>query len=1096
MPTHLIVAPAAAGKTHSMLGLCRSAARTGAGSGQGAGEAATRQPILCVSTALQRESAHRRLAQMGGALGVRILLFDDLYTQLLRTVARSEQQVVVELGEPVQFRLMRTLIDEIAQRRDFEHFAPLAEMPGFNTLARALIFELKAAAITPDAFDAFWRDPSLPQGASSGRVRDLARLYSRWQHELITSRWADRPGVGWMALEALRGGRAQLPAGWSPIIFDGFDSFTQVQLDLIAALHATHCCEEASTVDLYVTLTGDLADEAALPNRRAHRRFHRTRRRLEQALGVRAEPLQEARPLATWPPPLLHLTQSLFTPTISVVEAGESVAFVEASNRMLEVRAALRWIKQRIVEQGIAVDECALVARTIDPYLPHVLQVAEEFGIPLRLEGGLPLRTSPPVTALLALMRLLAPDDEGRPALPRRALVELWRSPYFDLAPFGVQAGDAELLDQAGRAGLVVGGLAQWRAALAAPAPVAAAGDEESEEGGALPPDAAQAQRLQTVFARFVERLTPPSTAQVRDYVALVESWLGAPPTDAKSGEQPALAVNLSVLARARAPGDAGAARDQDALATVRQLLSGLAWAAGALAAPPLRWADFVRDLAAAVEAAAYFPPVASTGAVAVAGLVQMRGVPLRALAVMGMAEGEIPLATNEDPFLRDEERLLLRESFPGINLVAQSAEYEFFLDTVARPDCFLLLTRPRLAEDGSAWEPSAFWQELHARLGAPAIEQVRSTTLPTPARAASLPELAQALGLAAAATPAVAADPAPAEDLADALTEGLAAIARAAAIVRLRAGRQPSPFDGDLQAIADETVRVFGPTMLWSPTALEDYRACGFAYLVGKALQLAPRVEPEADLSAATWGSIFHELLETVYRRVLEEGADAGDGALLRALLAEVAPAVLAGAPQKFGFRPPPWWPALQTEILESTGAALDALAALGGEPLALELRFDHEQPLLLDPEGAAVRVGGTIDRVDRLAIGSDGAAALRVVDYKSGVSDYNEMKSLLEGKKLQIALYAAAVEQALQLGKVEEGYYFFVRKAIRAKWGLQEAPGGVEGAIVAATRFAVEAALGARAGAFQPRPPEGGCPDYCPAAGFCWQYTPRASW
>ncbi|MGL4649801.1 MAG: hypothetical protein ACRC1H_10365, partial [Caldilineaceae bacterium] len=382
---------------------------------------------------------------------------------------------------------------------------------------------------------------------------------------------------------------------------------------------------------------------------------------------------------------------------ISVVAAEGAVHFVEASNRALEVRAALRWLKQRVVGDGLAPEECALVARTIDPYLPHILQIADEFGLALRLVGGLPLRTSPPVAALLALLRALLPGADGQPDLPRRALVELWRSPYFDWRPLGIEAGDADRLDVAARAGLVVRGLAQWREALALLAqagnsgePVDPAGDEDEETS--QPPAVLAARHLLEAFGSFVERLTPPATALVRDYVALVEEWLGneaAPEDDAAlaalidddPGEAPiAPELALGVLAAATTGGGALAERDLAALRAFKEILRGLTWAGNALESPPLQFAAFVRDVEAAVAAAAYFPPLAPTGHFLVAGLAQARGVPLKALALLGMAEGEIPQRTSEDPFLRDAERARLQRDFPGINLVAESAEYEFFL--------------------------------------------------------------------------------------------------------------------------------------------------------------------------------------------------------------------------------------------------------------------------------------------------------------------------------------------------------------------------------------------------------------------------------
>jgi len=363
MPTHLIVAEAAFGKTQAMLALCREATQALDGGPR-------RRPLLCVSSAIQRESAQRRLARMGGALGVRVVLFDELYTLILRT--QQPLRLPVEVESSTQRRLMRTLAAELAQAGRLAHFAPVADMPGFHSLALDLLLELEAAAVPPDALAAF-----LHERPASARLRDLGLLYSEWQRRLHKNNWVNRQGMGRLALEALRDGRARLPAACSPIIFDGFDSFTRIQLDLIAALHETHACAAPASgqpaADLHITLTGNVADRGPVPERRAHRRFHGTRLLLQERLGIEAEPLLPARPMETWRKPLLHLEQTLFSPVRERLPAEGAVHFVEASNRALEARAALRWLKEQVVLHGVAPEECAVVARSIDPYLPHIL---------------------------------------------------------------------------------------------------------------------------------------------------------------------------------------------------------------------------------------------------------------------------------------------------------------------------------------------------------------------------------------------------------------------------------------------------------------------------------------------------------------------------------------------------------------------------------------------------------------------------------------------------------------------------------------------------------------------------------------------------
>ena len=211
-------------------------------------------------------------------------------------------------------------------------------------------------------------------------------------------------------------------------------------------------------------------------------------------------------------------------------------------------------------------------------------------------------------------------------------------------------------------------------------------------------------------------------------------------------------------------------------------------------------------------------------------------------------------------------------------------------------------------------------------------------------------------------------------------------------------------------------------------------------------------------------------------------------------AALPAVAKSVLDAAPEQEGFRVTAWWAQTRAEIEANVRASLVALAAYDGTPAAFELRFGRHAPLRIGEGETAFTVSGVIDRVDRRADGT-----LRIVDYKTGVSDYDNPRALVDGHRLQLALYALAAEQALLLGQVSDGFYWFAHKARSSSWSLAQFEDPATGAVGPAA--AVELALshaaaavdGARRGEFAPQPPDLGCPDYCAAAAFCWHFRPK---
>jgi hypothetical protein len=131
-------------------------------------------------------------------------------------------------------------------------------------------------------------------------------------------------------------------------------------------------------------------------------------------------------------------------------------------------------------------------------------------------------------------------------------------------------------------------------------------------------------------------------------------------------------------------------------------------------------------------------------------------------------------------------------------------------------------------------------------------------------------------------------------------------------------------------------------------------------------------------------------------------------------------------------------------------------------------------------------------------------------VIDYKTGGGRLN-VAELNEGRRVQLPLYAMAAQEALDLGQVVEGFYWAILPAERSSLRLSNyrapeaanlggstpAAGGVgPGAASATARAHVRRIVdGVRAGHFPPIPPPAGCPDYCPAAAWCWRYQPSAT-
>jgi ATP-dependent helicase/nuclease subunit B len=1052
MTASIYLAPAGHGKTAHVIGEASRAA------GQ-----MQAMPRICVASPLQRWAVERRIAAEGGAIGIGVVLFADLYHELLQTVGESGENYAL-LSEQVQYRLLRTLVSEL----DLRYYAQLVDRPGFVQVLQQLIAEFKGARIDPD-------DLARAIDPGDARLRELVSIYAAYQERLQAERWADSAGLGWLAVEALEG-TADLDSRWQLLYFDGFDSFTITQCAFLRLL-------KGRVGSLVITLTGNVNDS----ERSAHGWFRQTRADLEATLGIDAVALPVSQPRTVTA--LQHLESGLFRREGQQFEQNGAVVLLEAADRAGEVREALRWLKEQYVETGRPLHQFGLLARDLDPYAPFIAQTAAAFGIPVFAAGGPPLARNPVIAALLDLLRLVLPgaNAAGAYALPRAAVVAAWRSPYFDWANavvvgeteirIGIEPSDAEVLDEVARRGRVVGGETQWQEALEAERTRVAAGPARVDDEEPLPADRKRADLLPKLNA-FLARLSPPRRATYREFVRWMEGLIGDDP-GAEGWEVDPPTHSLQVIAGIDGGDETTRQRDREALLALKEVMRGLVAAEATLHEPePVSFATFFQELAGAIEATFVAPHGDPEGALIVASVPQARGLPFAAVAVLGLGEGSFPATLREDPFLREGDRNKLRRQGLRLESSVRSREQEYFYETVTRAWQKLMLVRARLADDGAVWEPSPYWREVRKRV-AVEPEVLGSQDVTRPECAASHAELLQSF-VAHDVVPEVFAD----DD--GILRDRWTRLLRAASIFRQRYKPVTSVHDGALAALATSLAEDFGGTYVWSATQIEVYLSCAHRFLCERALRLAPRPSGDFALDAAQLGSIYHTILEQVYSH-LPEGKRTDADALI-AGLEEVAARVLDAAPASYGFRPAAWWDETKREITQVLAKTLVALTAEAGDyvPSSFEHRFGWQRPLRLERAGEAIQLSGFIDRVDR-----DDQGRIRIIDYKSGgAQGYNE-KSLRDGDHVQLPLYALAAEAALRLGTVSDGFYWHVRDARASPLRLNAA--NLENVIDVAVEHTWNAVDGIRAGTFGPEPPRGGCPDFCSAAAFCWQFRPR---
>jgi ATP-dependent helicase/nuclease subunit B len=661
-----------------------------------------------------------------------------------------------------------------------------------------------------------------------------------------------------------------------------------------------------------------------------------------------------------------------------------------------ELAAACRTMLDLVETHGYRFDEIGVVARTLDPYSLHLQPIFDRHRIPFRTTASRPLIQEPICKLVLQLVSLPVND------LYRAAVLDVVTSPLYTTDLFddlsesyrpeqwkllvqtlhithGVE--EWKRLDHASRAALVLDGEDSPAASLAiAPEVIGLLWQVVSQlmqDCSALP--------LRGTIARMVAACQ-----------ALVDRRLRRP------------------IAEESAAGDVQLARHAmiwDAIDHMWMTLMEL---------EPLNeemtWAEFVELLTHTFEQATTPLHDGSSQGVMVLDVMAARGVPFKALFVLGLNEKVFPRYIREDAFLRDRHRRVLDETL-GFKIDEKLAAYGaemllvHLLCRTARQR--LHLSYQRADESGRMLASSPYLGEARRWFGQderPSEVVPRRLTDRLAQRPASklfLPpaELRQWLLMNGQ-------DPI---ELIQALGHDADTFRHAAeALDRIEAeGAALTSFDGMTGAIEPHWTKLIERGI--APTPLERYARCPFQYFATDVLRLEPsRMAIGQEPDAALVGTLCHAVLRRCYEQLVQAGWPAErvrEEATAQMVRRSVEQAAMDLDLQYRTGHYLLWEMAkdlVETLVMASVHADEAEQAEQPYTPAAFEVEGGGAVPGILD--GEPLKIRGRIDRLDR----HRRSGAVRVLDYKfkigSGMKpeDRHLAQSAVRGYRLQPPLYS----------------------------------------------------------------------------------------
>lgn len=841
----------------------------------------------------------------------------------------------------------------------------------------AVLSECRQCAVSPE--DLHRAAQQMEEGTLRRKAQDLSLILAAYD-ALAANTWLDP--LDDLTTLARRLGESRLLDG-AQVYVDAFKGFTAQELAVLAGI-----MRRADSVS--VTLCTDTAEDTS----GGLGRFSpviRTGARLRDAARANHVPVAPMLRLEgnhrAQTPALRALEEGAFVPSPPVCEeAADEVCIAACTDLYAECAFVARTIRRLLREEGGRCRDFAIVTRSLDSYR-GVLDVAlEREGIPFFMDVREDILTEPLVTLVLSALHCAADawDTEGLLRLMKTGMAA------------GFSAHSVSLLENYAYMWRVHG--TGWKRPFT-----------ENPEGLEAP-DEASAHKLAAIDRLRRRLVTPISRLQAtlshggvdgEGFARAIYCYL----CDVRADRM----VRLQAQRLEKAGEHTLAERMTRLWDELIGLLDRFAAALKGTVLSPARFTELFHLMVGMTDLGS-IPQ--SLDAVQVGAADRMRFSSPAVVFLLGANEGVFPAYPTPGGVLSDEDRRRLAAC--GIELAGDAdrevAEERFIAYTaLAAPSRRLYVCYQKGNAEGETLSPSALVDTVRRILPACRVRDIPEDRLGD-----SLEEI-ESEPDAFSCLAAVWQQPSPLSATLRRLFDEQPAYQPRLRAMERAADGAPAAF-----AEAAHARSFFGDDMRLSPSRVEKYHRCRFAYFCEYGLRVKAR--RPADLDASAFGTLAHVLME----RLLPGYAEQGFANVRRdQVFADAARTVREYARENMGGleNKSSRFSYLLSQLVRTGGSLLwqvvrelrqsrfvpaDYELSVG---LPTEEGGGYVEPLVLTlPDGARVRVQGKVDRVDVYRDGD--TAYVRVVDYKTGAKQFR-LSEVVEGINLQMLVYILSIWQ-----------------------------------------------------------------------------------
>ena len=854
------------------------------------------------------------------------------------------------------------------ETRPEDYFGRLLESPGFVPALVEKVREWKLAGITPPQFAEAVQNVTLDDPDAKRRLSELAKLYTTYDDLLGAFRLYDEEDALRRVREHLESGKPfpELYDNLKVLLIDGFHLLNGAQISLLRAFSETG-------IEVVVSLP-------YAPDRpELFTSVERTLETLREAFTLNITQLpSRSKGVAT---PLIALEQNLFRPSsvdekpkTPVTVTGQNLLLHDAPNPYIEVEMAAREIRRMFDQGGYRWSDFAIVLRTQGDYAPILTAVFERYEIPIGIDGPEDLLENPLLKTVLSLLEVY------RGGWKRNAVMAFLKSSYV-----GHSRLDVDRAQHAAKSKRVSGEREEWLAFSIG-----------------LPPEVRASVQRMVSLSRDIENRNEPLTHYAEWLLRVVEEF----------GLESRIEEGVTLRAQ----------RDLTAWTIAKELLEAMQHLARIQGRVRFTFEQFCDGLQEAWSRTSALASLEGD-CVQVLEPYETRSRPLKVVILMGLTESVFPRRILEDPFIRDSERVALRER-GSIRLEQQlhraDDERLFFYFATTTPTERLILSYPRSNADSDTL-PSFYLDEVRNVIPhIPVVSRTLNDVVPRPEEVVCKSDLLLSFC-------AEAFDPRHSQEKnsADIPPDALLLLQDCEGSPDLLAALRTAVHSRNLPPLprleAEDLLKKFAAhKSVFSVTELEDYRRCPFSYLLKHVFKLRPE---EGAAEAQVRGTLLRKTLHRYHR----ERQNSGESALYQSAeemekgLLEIAEELLAKenpdlSPLQLRFLRRGLRDALkgvayrESQFAPRFEMTTSHIGLTFGYPLTPESDpLSTTDALYLEPshegeEGGGVWLSGTIDRVD---LDAGGKQAL-LLHYRAFAAPSLDLAEKGESLMLPLSLLA----------------------------------------------------------------------------------------